>query len=114
MNKNFGSGFADRRDRAAEAKKALLERFSTRADPNDPAIQARAAQRQAAQEARDKRAAERQVARAAAEQAAAEQAIIDAAAREAEAAAQVERDAAKLIEQKAQRDARYAARKAKQ
>ena len=114
MNKNFGSGFADRRDRAAEAKKALLERFGTRPDPNDPAIQARAAQRQAAQEARDKRAAERQVARAAAEQAAAEQAVIDAAAREAEAAAKIERDAAKLIEQKALRDARYAARKAKQ
>lgn len=109
----FNQTFDDRRKRAAEAKKALLDRFSARPDPNDPAVQARAAERAAAQAERDARAAERAKAREAQKLAAAEKAIADAAAREADAAAAVENEAARLLEQKAQRDARYAARKAK-
>lgn len=100
--KSYVPSFADRRERAIEARKALLARFTARPDPNDPAVLARAAERQAVQTARAVRAAERAAAKEASDRAA-----------EAEAAERIEREAVAQAEAKAQRDARYAARKAR-
>jgi hypothetical protein len=115
-----GSKYEDRRDAAAEAKKALIERFKARPPADDPAVLARAAERKAIQEAREIRAAERarlkaeddarraleDTARLAAEAAAAEEA-------EKRAAELAARDEAIRAERKAARDAKYAARKAR-
>ena len=117
--------FADRRQAADEAKKALLAKFKARPSADDPAVQARAAERKAAAEAREKREAERrEEKRLKAEQEARERAEREAAAEtaaraEAEAREQAEQDmVARLLadeaERKAKRDARYAARKARQ
>lgn len=117
--------FADRRQAAGDAKKALLEKFKARPAADDPAVQARAAERKAIAEAREKREAERiEQKRLAAETEARERAEREAA---AEAAARAESDAkeqaekdmvARLLadeaDRKAKRDARYAARKARQ
>ncbi len=115
-----GSTFNDRRDEAAAAKRALVERFKARPPADDPAVLARAAERKAIADARDKRAAERAVIKAeqdeqrkAQERAmaeAAEQARLEAEARLADQAA---RDEAIRAERKAARDAKYAARKAR-
>lgn len=40
---NYNDSFSERRDRAAEARKAMLERYRAKPDANDPAVQARAA-----------------------------------------------------------------------
>ena len=115
-----GSTFEDRRKEAAEAKKALLERFKARPAADDPEVLARAAERRAIQEAREIRVAERaklkaeelarlaeaDVARKAAEAAAAAEA-------EARAAELARRDEEIRAERKAARDAKYAARKAR-
>ena len=82
-------GFADRQKAAQEARKNLLNKFKSQPGPDDPAVAARRAEREAL-------AAKRAEAKAA---------------REAQEAA--ERQAALEAEQKAKRDARYAARKAK-
>ena len=111
--------YNERAKAAADAKKALLERFkANRPAFDDPEFQARMAERKALAEARDLRLAERarqkaeDAARAAAEEAARKKEEAARLARErAEAAARVAQLAA---EQKAARDARYAARKAKQ
>jgi hypothetical protein len=107
-----GSKYEDRRDAAAEAKKALIERFKARPPADDPAVLARAAERKAIQEAREIRAAER--ARLKAEDDA-RRALEAAAAEEAEkrAAELAARDEAIRAERKAARDAKYAARKAR-
>lgn len=106
-------GFADRLGAAANAKKALLEKFREQPGADDPAVAERQAARQAAAIAREARAAERKAAREA--QKAAE--IAEQAAREAnearEAAERAEREVALEAERKAARDARYAARKAR-
>ena len=118
-------GFAERRQTAAEAKKALLERFKAKPAADDPAMLARQAERKAIAEAREKRAAEREKLRrekaeAEARERAEREAAAEAAARaEAEAKEQAEKDMiARLLadeaERKAKRDARYAARKARQ
>ena len=122
---------ADRLAAAADAKKAMLERFRAKPGPDDPDFVARQAERKAVAEAREQRAAERkaakdaEAARIAAEKAklqaekeheAAELAAYlarkadDAAAANAEAKA---RALALAAEQKAARDARYARRKAR-
>ena len=117
-------GFRDRLNAAAEAKKALLEKFRAKAGPDDPAVVERQAARQAVSEARDVRDVARKAAReedAVRRAAEAEQRAADAAreaaaqaARDAEAKAETAaRDAALKAEQKAARDARYAARKKK-
>jgi hypothetical protein len=111
----------DRQKAAAAAKKALLEKFKAAA--NDPSIAEKQAARTAINDARLVRAAERETAKKAREAELAAQAAREAerdaqAKREAEeAAARAERekaDAAELLamQQKAERDARYAARKA--
>ncbi|HTI87657.1 MAG TPA: DUF6481 family protein [Alphaproteobacteria bacterium] len=114
---------ADRLQAAAKAKQALLERAKAKA--TDPALaerravhNANAAERQKREEQKE---AERKAAeeRAAVERAAAEAARLEAARLEAERRAAEERaEADRLValaaEQKAARDARYAARKARQ
>ncbi len=117
---SFKDTFENRAAAAAEAKRKLMERFRAQPGPDDPAVIARLAEQKAAGEARAEREA---AARARAE---AKAAAIAAAKAEAEAAKQREieeaaraaleakkRAAQLLIEQKAARDARYAARKKK-
>jgi hypothetical protein len=131
MAKSKEPDFAERMSAAAKAKKADLERFRAKTGPNDPGFAEREAARRAIAEAREKRAAERKAARLASEaREAEEKAARDAAlaaerlvreaaleaeklAREKVAAEQAIRDAALEAERKAERDARYAARKAR-
>jgi hypothetical protein len=91
--------YSERAAASANAKKALLEKFKAKPPPDDPAVLARAAERQAIAEAREQRAAERRAAKEA-----------EAARRAAEQAA---RDLQLKAERQAARDARYAARKAR-
>ena len=111
------AGFNERMSAAAEAKKAMLEKFRAKPGADDPAFLEKQAARQAIREAREARAAERKAAKLAAEAEA--KAAREAAAKAEEerlAAEQAEREAeaARLkAEQKAARDARYAARKAR-
>jgi membrane protein involved in colicin uptake len=113
--------FDDRKKNSASAKQMLLEKFKARPPADDPEMIAKAEARAAIARAREERIREREAARIAAEKAAAE---AKRAREEAELAAQIareeeearlaaERKAAELIERKAARDARYAARKAK-
>jgi len=116
-------GFNERRQTADEARKALLEKFKTK-PVDDPAFQARMAERKAIAEAREQREAEKKrlkqakaeaEARERAERQAAEEAATLA---EVEAKAQAETDlVARLLadeaDRKAKRDAKYAARKAR-
>ena len=52
--------FAERRTAADEAKKALLDKFKSKPSADDPAVQARLAERKAILEAREKRHAEKE------------------------------------------------------
>ena len=101
--------FNDRASRAADAKKALLERFKTRPAPDAEAVAARTA----AAEKRAQKSAEAKAAREADRQRKVEERL----AAEREAVESVERHKQKmadlLVMQKAARDARYAARKKK-
>ena len=54
-----GAGFNDRRDAAASAKKALLEKFKARPAADDPEILRKQAEMKAIADAREVRAAER-------------------------------------------------------
>ena len=123
--------FAERRDAANSAKKALLERFKSKPAPDDPAVAAKQAERKAILEARAVREAEKarlkqeRLAREAEERARlaeeAEAARIKAEAEEVEREKQrVKEEEERLTAQlaleaaaKAKRDARYAARKSK-
>jgi len=114
-------GVLERQKSANAAKKALLEKFKAKAD--DPGLAEKVAARAAIAEARAVRQAEREaqreaerVRRAHEEQVAAQLAAEQKLAAEAEAArlaaVAAEQHIALLAEQKAARDARYAARKA--
>lgn len=109
--------FAERRKAAAVAKQSTLDRFRARPGIDDPAVVARRADRQAIAAAREARAKEREAARiveAAEEAARARDEEENRKKREEqEATEQRERQAALESEQKAARDARYAARKAR-
>ena len=119
------NSFAERRQKADEAKKALLEKFKAKPGADDPAVAARQAERKAIAEARAQREAERLLAkkekaeREARERAEREAAAAEAARAEAEANAKSEYDLISQLaeaeaDRKAKRDARYAARKARQ
>jgi hypothetical protein len=105
--------FADRQKAAQEARKNILNKFRNQPGPDDPAFKARQAEREALS-------AERAKAKLAREAAAAERKRLE---EEAAAAAAAQllrekeealaRQAALEAEQKAVRDARYAARKRK-
>lgn len=125
MNDFRNTGFADRLNAAESAKKAMVARFRAQPGPDDPAFVERQAARLAAAVARDARAAERKAARESeraaaieatrAAKAAAEEERIT---READAARAAAEESARALtleaERKAARDARYAARKARQ
>ena len=119
------NGFADRRKAAAEAKQQLLKKFASAPKADDPELAAKLAERQANTAAREARRAERdrlkqeenerQLAEAAALTAAAElESKAEAVAREEAARERVSRVIADEAERKAERDRRYAARKARQ
>ena len=114
------ANFNDRATAAAKAKQALIEKFRARPGPDDPAVLAKQAERQAIAEARELREQERKLAKEAdAARKAAEE--VERLAELARLAAQkteeeIARKAALLAleaERKAARDARYAARKAR-
>lgn len=116
--------FEDRLSESTKAKRALLEKARERKPANDPNFAAKQAARAAATEQRRARAAERKALaqiektrkaeKKAAEETAREQAReAERQAREQEAAEEAARKVALLAEQKAARDRRYAARKAR-
>lgn len=111
------NSFDDRRQDSASAREAMLARFRARPSNDDPAVLARQAERRAIIVAREERAKERELQRrleaerlaaiAAAERAA------EAARKASELEAAAERARLAQAKQKEERDARYAARKAK-
>jgi hypothetical protein len=118
-------GFAERLQTSAKAKKVQLEKVRARAVTNDSQSAERQAARVDTAEARKIRTAERKQsnrtaaqereAQRAAEKARQAQAVLEEKARkEAERAAQAEAAAALKKDQKVARDAKYAARKARQ
>ncbi len=115
-----GNKFGERQTDSAEAKRAILAKFQSRPAADDPEVQARAAERKAIADAREARMAERRLEREAeaARQAAEREAAMAADAlrrkeEEAAAADALRQEALLKLEQKAARDARYAARKAR-
>ncbi|RCS22279.1 hypothetical protein DUT91_19695 [Phyllobacterium salinisoli] len=119
------NGFAERRKAAAEAKQQLLKKFETAPKPTDPEVVAKQEERKAIAAAREARRAEREQLKreerdrklAEAEalaNAAALEAKAKAEAQEAEMSNRIARVVADDAERKAERDRRYAARKARQ
>lgn len=117
-------GFGDRLSTAAAAKKSQLERFREKPAMDEAAFAEQQAARLAVRVARDERAAERKAARDAAEAKEAAEKLAQETLRAQEAAEKlagetrdasekIASDKALLAEQKAARDARYAARKAR-
>jgi len=110
-------GFADRQSAATTAKKAELEKFRVRSAAIEPESAEQQSARLASKVARDIRAVERKAARLenAAREAAEKVArkAAEVADRDVEMAQQVTRDVPSEAERKAARDARYAARKAR-
>ena len=104
-------GFADRQKAAQQAKKTLLDKFRAQPGVDDPSVAARRAEREAIAANREKarlaRETEKIEAKRREEQAAAAEAARIAREKEEE----ISRLAALEAEQKAKRDARYAARK---
>lgn len=110
-------GIVDRLETAAKARSEMLARFKARPAPDDPVVVARQNARRALSEAREARAAERAAQREAELERAAAVAEAERLAeierKAAHQAAEVERAKERQAEQKAQRDARYLARKEK-
>ena len=107
----------DRQSASVAARKAMLERFQARPAPDDPAVLERVAAQRAVEEAREVRNAERRAAREADEARQAAERVAQALAEEQrlhdEAMQKIEdakQAAALAAQQKAARDARYAAR----
>jgi Family of unknown function (DUF6481) len=122
MNGYKQNGFLDRRATAEAAKKAMLERFRAQPGADDPAVAERQRARQLIVEAREARTKAREEARITrerelAEQKARDEALAAQAAQEAAELAEREeremadREVALQAAKKAERDARYAARK---
>ena len=121
--KNQGLTFADRLETAAKAKQALLEKARQKDPTNDPEFAARQAARIEAARLREEREVERRNAKAAEQAKVKAEREAEAARKAAEAEAEAERirsgkrpvskPALSADEQKALRDARYAARKAR-
>ena len=109
--KNFEPSFADRLNTGAKAKQALLKKAKEKDPRNDPGFAERQAARMAAAKVRDERKAQRKAEREAAKLA--EEARKAKELADAEAARIAELAVALAQEQKAERDRRYAARKAR-
>jgi hypothetical protein len=119
MKHTPNAGFADRLKASGEAKKALLEKFKPKPAVTDPLFAERAAMREAElEQVRQDRAAAKAAKKQAiadAEQAAREaEALLSSNALDAKRGARKERKALTKVEAKAKRDARYAARRARQ
>jgi hypothetical protein len=123
--KNHEPSLSDRLGAAAKSRRTQLEQARAKAPSNDPGFVERQAARRAAGVAREARAAERKAAKLAeqarkAEEKAAEERereialVAEQEAREAEVAEQAAREIDLTAERKAARDAKYAARKARQ
>jgi hypothetical protein len=110
--------FKDRLSEAQSARQALLERFRARPSEDDPEVLRRRHERLEVARAREAREAERRVRKEAEAKVRAEREAVEGAEREArekrEAIERVIREAAEAEERKKQRDAKYAARKARQ
>ncbi len=117
--------FSDRQAEAAKAKQALLEKFRAKPGPDDPATIERQKARQAVIVAREERERERERARIQREKELAEQRAREAAEAAQRAKEEEERKAREAVEaaehelevarqKKAERDARYLARKERQ
>ena len=110
--------FSDRLSAATTARQAALERFRARPPADDPAVIRRRQERMAIAAAREAREVERRALKEVEAAARAEQEAKERAEREVrerrEAIEKVIRDAAEAADRKAARDARYAARKARQ
>ncbi|MDN3273667.1 DUF6481 family protein [Frankia sp. RB7] len=106
-------GFSDRQKAAQDARKNLLNKFKSQPGPDDPAVLAKRAEREALATKRAEAKAAREAEKAEQKRRDEEAAVLEAAriAREAEETAAKAAEAE--AEQKARRDARYAARKAK-
>lgn len=117
MKQMKGSGLEDRRKAAADAKLQMLKKFRAAPKPGDPEMVAKRAERKAMADAREARRAERaRLKKEEAERRATEEAERKAAeeeARLAELKIQADIEVAKEAERKAERDRRYAARKAR-
>ena len=119
MNNNLNTGFADRLKTAASAKQAVLQKFRAKPAVTDPNFAERDALRAAElEQVREARAAAKaakaQAAADAQEAALAEQAALEAAGLDAKRGERKQRKALTKAEAQAKRDARYAARKARQ
>jgi hypothetical protein len=121
--KNQGLTFADRLETAAKAKQALLEKARQKDPTNDPEFAARQAARIDAARIREERETEKRTAKMAEQARVKAEREAEAARKAAEAQAEADRiragkrpvskPALSETEQKALRDARYAARKAR-
>jgi hypothetical protein len=105
--------FAERQKAAQEARKTILKKFRTQPGPNDPAVKARQAEREALAIERAKAALARDAAKAERKRLEIEVAAATAAQLLRENEEALARKAALEADQKAARDARYAARKKK-
>jgi Family of unknown function (DUF6481) len=104
-------GFADRQKAAREARKNILEKFRSQPGPDDPAVKARQAEREAFAASRAKVSSAREAAKAERDRLAEEAAAATAAQLLREKEEIVVQQAALEARQKAARDARYAARR---
>jgi hypothetical protein len=113
----FKDDYSNRMQNAAAARKALLEKFKSQPKADDPAVQERVAQQVALAKARDERTAakkaQKEAERLAAEAEAKRLEEARVAAEKEARRLEGERALALLAEQKAARDARYAARKSR-
>jgi ABC-type branched-subunit amino acid transport system ATPase component len=118
MTRHTNKNFSERLRTAADAKKTLVEKFRARPPADDPAVVARQQARRAISDAREARKAEQEATRRAqdAQEAAEREArqMAEQEQRTLEAAEALAREAALEVERKAARDARDAARKARQ
>ena len=105
--------FLDRQSAAQNARKSILEKFKAKSGPDDPAVLKRTAERQAQVAERAKAQKLKDAEKAAKKARAAELAAEAAAEALRLQAAKVAAAEALKVEQKAARDARYAARKKK-
>lgn len=103
--------FADRQKAALEAKKNIVAKFRAKPGPDDPAVKARAAEREAQAKLRAEAKVVRDAEKAAKKIRDAEAAAAAAVQKELDKQAAIEAEAAMEAERKAARDARYAARK---
>ena len=105
--------FTDRQKAAQEARKSILNKFRSQPSPDDPAVKARQAEREALAAERAKAQLAREAAKAERKRVEEEKAATAAAQLLREKEEALARQAALEAEQKNLRDARYAARKNK-